>query len=198
MKRVYFVCGTIGAGKSTVLEHLGLCTDRLNCRVVPEPITEWGQLLDDMYASRLDTCAFQLMALTTRFAALDAALKGPEDILIVERSLEEDRHIFARQLLAPGSAEMRAYTLAWDALQRCMTPHTPIYIFLDASADLAMSRIRSRGRAAEMSITKQYVEDLNVRYREWVATVPSGQTMIVDASKSPQHACALVADFILH
>ena len=61
-----------------------------------------------MYDGTLSHAAFQLTALTTRYAALAHALKVPGvELVIAERSLGSDRRVFAHTHL--GELEFRAY-----------------------------------------------------------------------------------------
>ena len=61
-----------------------------------------------MYDGTLSHAAFQLTALTTRYAALAHALKVPGvELVIAERSLGSDRRVFAHTHL--GELEVRAY-----------------------------------------------------------------------------------------
>ena len=43
-----------------------------------------------------------------------------------------------------------------------------VLVYLDCSVDTAMTRIKARGRAAEASITKEYITDLRDNYEQFV------------------------------
>ena len=63
-----------------------------------EPVDIWESrgLLKAMYTGELGRCPFQLMALTTRYAALCDAFSRPEgELIITERSIFSDKELFA-------------------------------------------------------------------------------------------------------
>ena len=79
-----------------------------------------------MYDGTLSHAAFQLTALTTRYAALAHALKVPGvELVIAERSLGSDRRVFAHTHL--GELEFRAYAAAPPRRRAaaCTAPHRP-------------------------------------------------------------------------
>jgi deoxyadenosine/deoxycytidine kinase len=101
----------IGVGKSTLLKRLRKqLADNSAVTFVDEPVEIWEEagLLAAMYDGTLSHAAFQLTALTTRYAALAHALKVPGvELVIAERSLGSDRRVFAHTHL--GELEFRAY-----------------------------------------------------------------------------------------
>jgi thymidylate kinase len=104
----------IGVGKSTLLKRLRKqLADNSAVTFVDEPVEIWeaAGLLAAMYDGTLSHAAFQLTALTTRYAALAHALKVPGvELVIAERSLGSDRRVFAHTHL--GELEFRAYAAA--------------------------------------------------------------------------------------
>ena len=82
--------GNIGIGKSTLLANLRkhFALDE-SVAIVDEPVALWEKhgLLEAMYTDTLSRCAFQLMALTTRYTALLEALASKAKIIITERSV---------------------------------------------------------------------------------------------------------------
>ena len=171
----------IGVGKSTLLKRLRKqLADNSAVTFVDEPVEIWeaAGLLAAMYDGTLSHAAFQLTALTTRYAALAHALKVPGvELVIAERSLGSDRRVFAHTHL--GELEFRAYAaapprhraaarrrlhrtpasdasrpparsyaVAHDALTSTLD-HGSATVLLDAPVDTLQARIRTRGRAAE-------------------------------------------------
>jgi deoxyadenosine/deoxycytidine kinase len=82
--------GNIGIGKSTLLANLRkhFALDE-SVAIVDEPVALWEEhgLLEAMYTDTLSRCAFQLMALTTRYTALLDALASKAKVIITERSV---------------------------------------------------------------------------------------------------------------
>lgn len=206
--RVFYICGGIGAGKSTVLRHMGDC----GLVGVPEPVAEWQRcgMLAAAYktqarrpgepwdaAVHLDPAAFQTTALVTRFAALQAAIAGGgAPALVVERSLDEDRAVFATETIPVGGPAMAAYDLAWSQLTAAVLPHTAYYIFLDCPVDIMLARVGQRGRPEESGLTEQYLARLAARYDQWAAGLPQDRTLRIDASLGAEHVAAEAAAWV--
>ena len=91
------LCVTVG--KSTLLNNLrNHFANNPSVAFVDEPVALWEShgLLKAMYTNELDRCAFQLMAVCTRWSALVSTLEqSGADIIITERSVQSDRACFA-------------------------------------------------------------------------------------------------------
>jgi deoxyadenosine/deoxycytidine kinase len=113
---------------------------------------------------------------------------------IVDRSIYEDAHIFARALHTLGNmterdyrAYQRLYGLIIDTL-----PRPALLIYIQASVPTLLSHIRKRGRAIEDSISAEYLELLSQFYDEWtrafdlcpMLTVPGDD---LDFVRYPEH-----------
>ena len=157
--------GTIGAGKSTVMQALQkiYATDE-SVSFVEEPVEKWiaggpVNLLDAMYTGALAQPTFQLMALSTRVGPVVRALRG-SSVVIGERSIWSDRHVFAEiGLVEP--ATRAAYELAHAALVEALPADLhEVLVLLDVPIDVAMGRIAKRGRPEEASIDAAYLQRL--------------------------------------
>jgi len=184
------IIGTIGAGKSTTIKALQAAYDGLNTVSRPtlflqEPVHKWEEsgMLDDFYAQKLSPLAFQMTALSTRFAALAEALYTPGVYTYVaERSLSSDKGIFAKLFLKEPH-EMTCYNLHYDSLARslpCDMDRVTIYLITPPA--LAHERITLRGRESEKGITLGYLEDLNRAHDDYYDKLP-GRKFRVDASE---------------
>lgn len=206
---VFYICGGIAVGKSTVLAHLASC----GMAVVPEPVDAWCRtgMLAGMYrtqqlgpgdapdpATDLDTAAFQVVALITRYTALSTAIHAsvPETPLCVERSLGEDRDVFADATIPPGVSR-RAYELAWGQLGASTPAHTPHYIYLKCSAATMCARVKKRSREAESGVPDAYIRKIAERYATWADALPRAHVTVIDAERSPDHVAAKVAMHIM-
>ena len=109
--------GNIGAGKSTLLEKLQLryANDK-TIVFLKEPVDLWAQIKDKSGETMLSkfysnpskySFAFQIMAYTTRLHILRQLIRENPDckIIVCERSLDADKHIFAKMLHADGKME---------------------------------------------------------------------------------------------
>ena len=146
--------GNIGAGKSTVLKELA----KKGYKVIQEPIVEWSYL-DKFYENpKKYALAFQVQILLsfTKYSF-------PEDeIVIVERSPDTSRSVFAKMLAADGvltDESIATYNTLYDQLN----PWKPdLYIYLDCPIDVCLQRIRRRGDT--YSVTPEYLFELKKYY----------------------------------
>lgn len=157
--------GQIGAGKTTIGE---IVEARFGIRLYRElgnPDTL--ALLDRFYADkRRWAFTLQIHFLNERFRMIKAIFRDGGGIL--DRSIFGDR-IFAEMLRDDGDMsgeEFNTYsTLLDNMLEHVQRPH--LLIYLDATVDTAMERIRRRNRGLESGIPRAYLEELNRRYLDW-------------------------------
>ena len=155
--------GEIGAGKTTLLELLGreFANRGHSVAVVAEPVDRWKRvgILQDFYGGGTVTerartaYAFQTYVFVTRVEeALRVAEDTPAaDIVLLERSVMTDRHVFvelSRELLGPQQVEM--YEAWWHMWQRVMPYRPNVFIYLKPSLDLCMARVEARAREGEV------------------------------------------------
>ncbi|MCB0298139.1 MAG: deoxynucleoside kinase, partial [Calditrichaeota bacterium] len=90
---------------------------------------------------------------------------------IQDRTIYEDVEIFAKSLYEQGHMNQRDYNCYRDLFHN-MVPFLPkpdIIIYLKASLDTLVGRIKRRGRAYEQSIQHDYLAYLNQAYDAWIA-----------------------------
>lgn len=148
--------GNIGAGKSSVLDAVQAAFP--GERVFPEPLDDWGDMLDRFYASPSEWgLAFSLQVLAT-FTTPYAA-----ESCIVERSPLACRHVFSQLLFNDGhltQAEWDLFKDYFDVLG--WAPDAIVYI--DTPAHVCLDRIRQRARASEENLDLQHLRRLEFQY----------------------------------
>jgi deoxyadenosine/deoxycytidine kinase len=90
---------------------------------------------------------------------------------IIDRSIYEDAHIFARALHEMGNLSERDYT-SYLRLYNLVVESLPppaLLIYLRAPVGVLVERITRRGRAIESGITAEYLRLLDRYYDEWLA-----------------------------
>jgi deoxyadenosine/deoxycytidine kinase len=175
--------GNIGAGKSTLLTAIQ--TYLPSVTVIPEPVGEWLTMTNEHGESLLKlfykdkkrwAYTFQNAAILTRLLDTQRILKewkpmpGKLPIIITERSVLTDRHVFADMLHRDGildDLEWKLY-LRWYEAYAANLPIKGI-IHLNTSARTSSDRIRIRGREGEESIELSYLEQLDAQHDKWVA-----------------------------
>ena len=194
----FFVEGSIAAGKTTLLERIA---ERLRALglpgtlvVVKEPIAAWRNVgghnvLDRFYAepSRW-ALAFQTHAMATRVAAIRSAIaaaiaarkpgESAEPIIVLcERSVYTDRHVFVELLHADGTLsdmERALYEQAYDYYVPHAYPgkHGGV-IYLRSDPDACVERMRRRDRTEEAAVALAYLVRLHEAH-ERALTSPDG------------------------
>ena len=168
--QIFFIEGNVGAGKSTVLNHLKQeFPDDLT--IVPEPVALWEEsgLLAEMYDGRLSRATFQFVALITKMSTLLNAIRNCKtNILLVERSPFSDLEIFAQGTLE--QADLIAYEVAHEQLikefQREAGDAKKTFVFLEnLTITELIGRIRKRNRAGECSVDEDFLRMLDARHR---------------------------------
>lgn len=175
MVYVITIEGSIGAGKSSLLEKLK--KEKFTC--FPEPVKEWSLLenfYDDMYTY---STPFQLQVLLT-YHKLYSSFKDRDDKIILERCPWSTKHIFANMLMESGYMRDDEYSLYCDIYNK-VAFKTDAYIYLKVDSNVAYKRILNRDRAAERSLELSYLETLTNTYNETIQTLDN--VHIVDANK---------------
>lgn len=166
VKRLIVVAGNIGAGKTSLTERIGT---RLGWQTAFESVSD-NPYLPDFYAD-MRSWSFHLQVFFLGHRAqqyLDLA-KDPQSA-ILDRSIYEDVHIFARALHHLNNLSERdylAYRKVFDLVVGNLPP-PDLLIYLKAPVDVLVRRIRSRGREIESGVTVDYLTLLDSFYDEWM------------------------------
>lgn len=166
-KHLLLVAGNIGAGKTTITERLAT---RLGWEGGFETVST-NPFLPDFYADmRQWSFHLQVYFLGDR-ADMHRRMAELPRSAVIDRSIYEDAHIFARALYSMGNmterdylAYRRVYDLIVDGL-----PRPDLLLYLDASVPVLLERIRQRARDMETGITAEYLQLLSTYYEEWIA-----------------------------
>ena len=165
-KRLILLAGNIGAGKTSLTERIG---EKLGWATAYESVSD-NPYLPDFYESMRDWAFhLQIFFLGHRAEQYLHFINLPESA-ILDRSLYEDAHIFARALHHMGNmsdrdyeAYIRLYTLVVKSL-----PRPDLLIYLNAPVPVLMERIRRRARNIETGISEDYLRLLESFYDDWM------------------------------
>lgn len=176
---VFGIEGNIGSGKSTLYASLQkLYKDNANVIFVAEPVKDWEDIKNAenktmvqlFYANQQKYAfAFQMMAYISRLAKLKRAVLENKDkniIIITERTLYTDRHVFAKMLFDQGKIEDVEYQiyLKWfDEFVTEFPVDNVIYVKTDPIE--CHKRIHIRARQGEEIIPLSYLEECH-KYHE--------------------------------
>lgn len=167
-KRLILVAGNIGAGKTSLTERLGA---RMGWRTAYESVAD-NPYLPDFYADmRQWSFHLQVFFLGHR-AKQHLELANDPRSAIIDRSIYEDAHIFARALHHLGNLNERdygSYRQVYEMVVRTL-PAPALLIYLKAPVSVLIERIRQRARSMETGIDEDYLQLLDSFYEEWLAS----------------------------
>ncbi|HTY38468.1 MAG TPA: deoxynucleoside kinase [Bacteroidota bacterium] len=173
------VAGNIGAGKSSLTR---LLSARFGWKPFFESVDD-NPYLPDFYKD-MSRWSFhlQIYFLANRFKHHKRMTESGEPV-IQDRSIYEDAEIFARNLHDIGKMDDRDYT-NYVSLFGVMTDYLKspdLMIYLRASIDTLLQQISRRGRSFEQSIPREYLEQLNNHYENWITHYERGPLLIVES-----------------
>jgi deoxyadenosine/deoxycytidine kinase len=174
--------GNIGAGKSTLLAEI---RNRLHdVHIVDEPVGQWTalknaegkNLLELFYEDKKRWAyTFQNCAILTRLKNiqdavenLDLTVKEPQ-VIITERSVLTDKHVFAEMLYDAGDIDPLEWELyeSWFNIFGKKYPVRGI-IYISTSSATSKERIQIRNRQGEDRIGLDYLDALDNQHKKWI------------------------------
>jgi len=171
--------GNIGSGKSTLVKHLRKVN--VDWIFLDEPVTEWENIKNGKDESLLQlfykdmprwSYTFQNYAYITRMRKLIEVSKfkfKKRTIIVTERSVYTDRHVFAEMLLKDGKMtqmEMDMYLNWFKLLHDFATIDHVIYLRTDSTK--CLERIKKRDREGESNISIEYLLSLEIQHDKWI------------------------------
>ena len=165
-KRLVLLAGNIGAGKTSLTERIG---EKLGWTTAFESVVD-NPYLPDFYQN-MQAWSFHLQIYFLGHRA-DQHLYLSElpQSAILDRSIYEDAHIFARALHHMGNLNDRdyqAYLRLFNLVVKRL-PKPDLLIYLQAPVPVILQRIRRRARSIEASIDESYLSLLERFYSEWI------------------------------
>jgi deoxyadenosine/deoxycytidine kinase len=178
-KRFVAVAGNIGAGKSSLTR---LLSEHYSWTPYFESVED-NPYLSDFYGD-MSRWSFHLQVyfLSNRFRSHKSITEGKQSV-ILDRAIYEDAEIFARNLFEIGKMDRRDYD-NYVSLYGVMTEYLrapDLLIYLRANVDTLLRQISLRGREFEKSISREYLEQLNAHYENWIARYKRGPLLIVES-----------------
>ncbi len=173
------VAGNIGAGKSSLTQ---LLAGRFGWKPYFESVDD-NPYLSDFYGDMTRwSFHLQIYFLANRFKHHKRMTESGEPV-IQDRSIYEDAEIFARNLHDIGKMDDRDYS-NYVSLFEVMTDYLKspnLMIYLRASIDTLVQQISRRGRSFEQGIPREYLEQLNKHYENWISSYRRGPLLIVES-----------------
>jgi len=206
---IFSIGGQIGVGKSTIIEKIKTVLDNKNFFYLSEPVEQWKSITDKDGINPLEhfyknpkqyAFNFQILAFITRLTQLQNAKKqkNEPEFIFTERSLEEDKYVFAELLHEEGfinEIEFRSYSL-WFESQAVLPDFN---IFLKASPEVCFERIKNRNRPEELTITLDYLKSLDKKYQDLLTKTKRKYVVIHTENKEPgEIACEVIQNIFIY
>lgn len=167
--------GNIGSGKTTLLAEI---RNKVNVHVVDEPVAQWTALKNAEGVNLLElfyqdkkrwAYTFQNCAILTRLKNIKDAVESGHKIIITERSILTDKHVFAEMLRDAGDMDPLEWELyeSWFDIFGKEYPVNGI-IYVSTNANISKERIQIRNRIGEENINIEYLEALDIQHKKWI------------------------------
>lgn len=180
-RRYIAVAGTIGAGKSSIVEFL---CQRYDIEPYFEPNEENPYLADFYEDMKAWSFASQIYFLTAKFR-LHLELDATRHNVIQDRTIWEDAEIFAENLYQQGMMDDRDYATYRNLYDSVSTQIQPpdLMIYLRCPIKAVKKRIATRGRKMEQNIPDEYLQRLHRLYEDWIESYDLSPLIIIPSHK---------------
>lgn len=180
--KIISIEGNIGAGKTTLFNHLQEENKDETIVFIREPVDIWesfkdrngNSIISKFYENPRDySLSFQMMAFSTRLKLLKNTIKNNPQakLFICERSLETDCEIFAKMLHDDGYLDDIMYKVYLECFKNAISLkyHLSGVIYVNSNAILCLNRIIQRNREGESNISIEYLDKCHLFHKLWFA-----------------------------
>ncbi|KAL3159895.1 hypothetical protein ABBQ38_010291 [Trebouxia sp. C0009 RCD-2024] len=178
--------GNISAGKSTFLKWVSQGNPELRemLEVVPEPVDKWQDVgtghhnvLDAFYKSpERFAYTFQNYVFVTRMMQERETQVGDRPFRLLERSVFSDRMVFVRTVHEKqwmSDLELNIYDSWFEPVVQASPSLIPDgFIYLRATPDICMGRMKRRSRQEEVGVDVEYLQGLHQKHEDWLRFPP--------------------------
>ena len=169
--------GPIGVGKTTLAHIL---SERFEAKKILEVVEE-NPFLEKFYKNmRLYAFQTQMFFLLSRYRQLEQLIQPElfENMVITDYTLDKDK-IFATITL--DEDELAMYNHIYPlVVQRVPVPDLVIY--LQASTDILMERIKRRARYFEKNISFEYLQEINQAYNNYFFNYTKSSLLVINTN----------------
>jgi len=189
------IVGNIGVGKSTLVEAASRKPfDEILLSTIPNRIGDEkvyafqekfnSKVLDAFYEDPISTAFMaQIEFFNGRFER-QRQIEDRKGIILEDRTLAEDYHIFGIAQKIMGNMteeEFLTYQRNYDLMTQEIT-QPDLIVYLKADVQVLLDRIKERGRESETGIPKEYLEQLNQLYDQFINRHVTCPVLVIDAN----------------
>jgi len=172
------LAGNIGVGKTTFTE---IVAKKMDWIPYYESVADNPYLIDFYRDMSRWSFNLQVYFLHKRFKT-HHEMSMSNGGVIQDRTIYEDVEIFARNLQEMNFMDKRDWE-NYRGLFSIMTSYLrqpDLIIYLKASTDTLLSRIKNRSRDYEKSIDPEYLHTLNVAYNKWIINIKNIPVLVIE------------------
>ncbi|MBQ9646060.1 MAG: deoxynucleoside kinase [Prevotella sp.] len=172
------IAGNIGSGKSTLTRMLA----RHYGWEARYEAVDHNPYLEDYYRDiRRWSFNLEVYFLKERFRDL-LAIAQADHTIVQDRSIFEGVYVFMRNNKEMGHLSDRDYTTYMELFEQMMSvvKYPDLMIYLRASVPHLVGNIQRRGRDDEQTMKLEYLENLNMRYDDFIYKRYKGRVMVVE------------------
>ena len=174
------IAGNIGVGKTT---FTNIIAERQGWHPFYESVMD-NPYLSDFYGDmKRWSFNLQIYFLHHRFRN-HVKMSNLSQGVIQDRTIYEDVEIFAKNLHAMGNMDDRDWENYRNLFKVMISflRKPDLIIYLKASTDTLLTRIKKRNRSYEKTIDPEYLHTLNVSYDKWIASIKDMPVLIIDTN----------------
>jgi len=172
------LAGNIGVGKTTFTHHMA---ERQGWKPFYESVSNNPYLIDFYGDMKRWSFNLQIYFLHKRFE-MHQFMSRSRGGVIQDRTIYEDVEIFARnlhQMENMSDRDWENYCGLFSAMVSFLIK-PDLVVYLRASTDTLLSRIKTRGRDYEQTINPEYLHILNISYDKWINSVEDYPVLIIE------------------
>ena len=172
------IAGNIGVGKTTFTE---VVAKHFGWKEFYESVLD-NPYLDDFYHN-MSRWSFNLQIYFLKHRFSDQVnIMNCNYGAIQDRTVYEDVEIFAKNLYKMNyisERDWKTYIGLFDSMVQFLK-EPDLFIYLKASTDTLLSRIKNRNRDFEKTISPEYLHSLNISYDKWIDGIDKNKVLIID------------------
>ena len=174
------IAGNIGVGKTTFTKLLAEKMDLIPCYESVDDNPYLSDFYGDMKRWSFNLQIYFLQHRFRHHIEINNLAKG----VIQDRTIYEDASIFAYNLYEMKIMSLRdwnTYTSLFDNMTQFLKK-PDLIIYLKASTDTLINRIKNRSRDYEKDIDEAYLHRLNIYYKKWFSRIDNFNVLEIDTN----------------